>query len=246
MAESGLEYSNGPGKQVANTLLRAGILAVYGLPAHAAGLATEKIYGVDRYYIDIRYGQGEDLFGQYKLQTMYPEDESSQPEGKNDDEDDRIFTLGRYVRKVYLDEVAQVERNVPGDMNIIGTRSVNLRQRELLEKDDPVLFAEFWSEYTKRRPGVFSRSMRTVHALQRQKRYKEANIAWMRGALEEYPNESFANDMKTAAQLIPEVMVYPRQALARLGRKLVGTEADMQALSDSDITNLVMDPLRFM
>lgn len=95
-----------------------------------------------------RIGKGGKEITVYKLRTMYPFSEYLQDlvyqknnlsEGGKFKDDFRISTLGRFLRKFWLDEIPMIYNLVKGDMKIIGVRPLskqyfNLYHAELKEK----------------------------------------------------------------------------------------------------------------
>ncbi len=70
-------------------------------------------------YRQTRVGRNGEPFTIYKLRTMVPSD------GESDwtaDGDSRITSLGRFLRRTHLDELAQVVNIVRGDLSLVGPR----------------------------------------------------------------------------------------------------------------------------
>lgn len=95
-----------------------------------------------------RIGKGGKIFTVYKLRTMHPYSEYLQEyvykinqldKGGKFKDDFRISTLGRFMRKLWIDELPMIFNILKGDMKIIGVRPLseqyfNLYTKELQEK----------------------------------------------------------------------------------------------------------------
>nr|NQU93818.1 sugar transferase [Bacteroidota bacterium] len=81
-----------------------------------------------------RIGKGGKVFGVYKMRTMHPfaeylqqyvyEKYHLQSGGKFKD-DFRVTTLGRFMRKLWLDELPMLLNVLKGDMKIVGVRPLS-------------------------------------------------------------------------------------------------------------------------
>jgi lipopolysaccharide/colanic/teichoic acid biosynthesis glycosyltransferase len=69
-----------------------------------------------------RVGRRGRLFTMYKLRTMHHRDAASNGSAITAHEDNRIFPLGRVLRKAKIDELPQLFNVLRGDMAIVGPR----------------------------------------------------------------------------------------------------------------------------
>jgi len=75
-----------------------------------------------------------DTFDVYKFRSMVPEGESATP--VEDDENDRITSVGRVLRRTHLDEIPQLWSILVGDMSVVGPRAVWTEEESLLEAQE--------------------------------------------------------------------------------------------------------------
>ena len=103
----------------------AAVLLVPGIPIICLSIAlvrrTSKGPGI---YSQTRVGKGRRIFTMYKIRTMRhdAEDGTGPVWTKNNDEDDRITPVGRFLRKTHLDEFPQLFNVLKGEMSLIGPR----------------------------------------------------------------------------------------------------------------------------
>ena len=72
-------------------------------------------------YIQERVGLNGKKFWIYKLRSMYPDAEKNGHKWANKN-DERITTVGRFIRKTRIDELPQIINVIKGEMSIIGPR----------------------------------------------------------------------------------------------------------------------------
>lgn len=91
-----------------------------------------------------RYGKKGKLFNVYKLRTMHPYAEYLQQyvydnfkldEGGKFNNDFRVNTVGKYMRKVWLDELPMLVNVLKGDMKIVGVRPLSKHYFELYTEE---------------------------------------------------------------------------------------------------------------
>jgi len=83
------------------------------------------------FYSQTRTAAFGERFTIYKFRTMRVGDESRTP--INDDENDRITGVGRYLRRTHLDEIPQLWSIFLGDMSVVGPRAAWTDEEEHLE-----------------------------------------------------------------------------------------------------------------
>ncbi|NBJ47166.1 multidrug MFS transporter [Enterococcus faecalis] len=84
------------------------------------------------FYVQQRIGKSKKIFKIYKLRTMYPcsEEELDMLKSKNEavghmfkiKQDPRITPVGRYLRKLSIDELPQLINVLKGEMALVGPR----------------------------------------------------------------------------------------------------------------------------
>lgn len=72
-------------------------------------------------YAQLRIGKGGESFKMYKFRSMFDDAETNGPQ-LSSEEDLRITTFGRFLRKVRLDEIPQFYSVIIGDMSLVGPR----------------------------------------------------------------------------------------------------------------------------
>ncbi len=105
-------------------------------------------------FIQDRVGFRGEVFRMVKFRTMKPREVGDDPDAKREDsmtksDDDRITRLGRFLRKVRLDEIPQAWNILLGDMSWIGPRPEAISLSEWYETEIP-----FYSYRHIVRPGL--------------------------------------------------------------------------------------------
>jgi exopolysaccharide biosynthesis polyprenyl glycosylphosphotransferase len=120
------------------------LVILLGLPIWLAIAAAIKLgsRGPVLYY-DRRIGLNEQPFMMLKFRTMYADaaDRQAQLEGENEAEgplfkirdDPRVTPVGRFLRRLSLDEIPQVLNVLRGEMSLVGPRPLPVRDYERLE-----------------------------------------------------------------------------------------------------------------
>lgn len=105
------------------------------------------------FYAQERIGKGGKPFNIYKFRSMYVDAESKGP-ALSSDHDPRITPLGRFMRKVRLDEIPQFYNVLIGDMSLVGPRP----ERQFFI-DQIVVLAPHYRHLHKVKPGITSWGM---------------------------------------------------------------------------------------
>ena len=130
-------------KRAFDIVVSAGVVLV-GLPLWLAiGLAIKLTSPGPIFYRDPRIGLGERQFDMLKFRTMRAGAREQQEalEGANEAsgalfkirDDPRVTPVGRFLRRVSLDEVPQVWNVLRGEMSLVGPRPLPLRDFQQLE-----------------------------------------------------------------------------------------------------------------
>lgn len=106
------------------------------------------------FFIQDRVGFRGEVFRLVKFRTMVPREIGNTPEAQREDsmtqsDDDRITRLGRFIRKVRLDELPQAWNVLKGEMSWIGPRPEAMSLSEWYETEIP-----FYSYRHIVRPGL--------------------------------------------------------------------------------------------
>lgn len=123
-------YSDGFTRPIAVTLMKRSIdiaLALIGMvfalplfPFIACAIKLDSPGPL--FFRQVRVGNREDLFLLYKFRTMRQDAEAVSGAVWAQENDPRITKLGRFMRKVRLDEIPQLYNVLIGDMSFIGPR----------------------------------------------------------------------------------------------------------------------------
>lgn len=73
-------------------------------------------------YVQLRMGRGGMPFPIYKIRTMYHQCEKKSGVQWSTPGDSRILPLGRWLRRLHLDELPQLWNVIRGDMSLVGPR----------------------------------------------------------------------------------------------------------------------------
>jgi len=91
-----------------------------------------------------RMGKNREIFEVYKMRTMHPYSEylqayiyerNSLQEGGKFNKDIRVTTLGRFMRKYWLDELPMIFNLLMGDMKIVGVRPLSAHYFSLYSEE---------------------------------------------------------------------------------------------------------------
>ena len=88
-------------------------------------------------YRQKRVGRNDVVFYCYKFRTMRPDAEADSGPTWAADDDPRITTVGRFLRKSRIDEIPQLWNVLRGDMNLVGPRPERPEFVEWLNQEIP-------------------------------------------------------------------------------------------------------------
>jgi exopolysaccharide biosynthesis polyprenyl glycosylphosphotransferase len=91
------------------------------------------------FYIQERVGRNKKLFKMYKFRTMFKDAEEYGPEWSGEN-DPRITRIGRFLRRLYIDEIPQLYNVIKNEMSIVGPRPERSHFVELLQKEIPYYY----------------------------------------------------------------------------------------------------------
>ena len=143
-----------------------------------------------------RYGKNGKLFGVYKARTMHPYSEYLQDyvyrmndldEGGKFKDDFRVTTLGKAMRKFWLDEFPMFINVFKGEMKLVGVRPLsrhyfNLYSEELKEKRlkfKPGLIPPFYVDMPKTLEEIMASEMRYLEAYEKHPLRTDWRYFWL-------------------------------------------------------------------
>lgn len=94
------------------------------------------------FYLQERLGESEKPFTMYKFRTMVEGAEKDEPKWA-EEQDERVTTVGKVLRKTRLDELPQLINVLKGDMSFIGPRPEREYFIKLLKKKIPYYSLRF-------------------------------------------------------------------------------------------------------
>jgi exopolysaccharide biosynthesis polyprenyl glycosylphosphotransferase len=121
-SDSALLRSNVLAKRLVDLLLAAGALAALFMVMAIVALANALTSPGPLFFRQQRVGHGGRPFKIVKFRTMVPEAEKASGAvwaGRNDE---RVTTVGRWLRRTHLDELPQVLNILRGEMSVVGPR----------------------------------------------------------------------------------------------------------------------------
>lgn len=107
-------------KRAMDLTLAAGGLALLSAPLAAIAVAIKLETPGPVFYRGERVGRGGELFRIFKFRSMRVT-QTKGPDTTSAD-DDRVTTVGRFIRRFKLDELSQLLNVVAGDMSLVGPR----------------------------------------------------------------------------------------------------------------------------
>ena len=91
------------------------------------------------FYVQTRIGKNNYSFKMYKFRTMIKDAEEYGPEWSGE-KDPRITSIGRYIRRLYIDELPQLFNVLKNEMSIVGPRPERPHFVEFLKKEIPYYY----------------------------------------------------------------------------------------------------------
>lgn len=133
-------------KRVFDVIVAAGIALTFGPIMILLALLVRRDGG-PALYRQVRIGEQGRPFTMLKLRTMsaWPDTESIWSTAN----DDRVTSIGRFLRRSHLDELPQILNVLRGEMSIVGPRPEQPQYVERLERSVP-----FYSRRHQLRPGL--------------------------------------------------------------------------------------------
>jgi exopolysaccharide biosynthesis polyprenyl glycosylphosphotransferase len=101
----------------------------------------------------IRLGENNKPFMMYKYRSMYDDAEKEGPQLANEN-DERITSIGKFLRKFHFDELPQFWNIFKGDMSLVGPRPERAYYAKILTRNVP-----YYQYISKRKPGLTSLGM---------------------------------------------------------------------------------------
>jgi exopolysaccharide biosynthesis polyprenyl glycosylphosphotransferase len=167
----------------------------------AIAIAVKLDSGGPIFFIQERVGLNRRRFPAYKFRTMVVDAEKLQPslEHLNEaegpvfkiEEDPRCTRLGRWLRRVSLDELPQLANVLMGDMSLVGPRPLPVRDVDRID-----------TRWHKRRFSVKPGITCLWQINSREPKFEE----WIRSDMEYIDNWSLTLDLKILAKTIPAVI----------------------------------------
>ncbi|WEL16801.1 Sugar transferase involved in lipopolysaccharidesynthesis [Halorhabdus sp. SVX81] len=115
-------------KRLFDIAFAVGGLVVLSPVIAVVGVAIKLDDGGPIFYSQNRTATFGDTFTIYKFRSMVPEGASIEP--TDDDTNDRITRVGRFLRQTHLDEIPQLWSILVGDMSVVGPRAVWTEEEE--------------------------------------------------------------------------------------------------------------------
>ena len=132
------------------------LLLILLLPIFIVVAFFIKIEGGPVFYSQVRIGKNGELFNIYKFRSMVinASELGGYSTGKNDN---RITTIGKFIRKTSIDELPQLINVIKGNMSLVGPRpNVPLQKAEYSQDD--------WERRNSVLPGITGLAQATLRS----------------------------------------------------------------------------------
>ena len=133
-------------KRITDIVLATFALLVLSPVLLVAGVAVWWGTGMPIFFRQVRVGLNGDQFGMYKFRSMRVDAASTGPYFTQEN-DARITSVGKFIRRTSIDELPQLLNVLLGDMSLVGPRPDVPAQQALYS-------AQEWKQRCSVRPGV--------------------------------------------------------------------------------------------
>lgn len=204
------------------------------------------VYLADRsspVYIAKRSGYQSRVFGMYKIRSMYVNSDKSNVWATSMD-DPRITPIGKWIRKLKLDELPQLVNVLRGDMSFVGPRP--------LAPSETAVYNEIEKQILSVKPGItdiasfvlFDEEQLLSGAEDSSIYYNQMIRPWKsRLALYYVKNRTWIMDVMLV--LLTVVSIFSRSMSLRLFRKYLDTldmEPDLKSIAKRECSIYMIDP----
>jgi len=109
-------------KRLLDLAVALAVLAAFGLPLLLIALCVRLTSPGPAFFSQHRVGRNNRLFRIYKFRSMTVDSGPSTGPGLTRDGDSRVTSIGRWLRRLKLDELPQFYNILRGDMSLVGPR----------------------------------------------------------------------------------------------------------------------------
>ncbi|HVZ82151.1 MAG TPA: sugar transferase [Terracidiphilus sp.] len=115
-------WSTSRAKRAFDVLVAGAVLSVFALPMLVIALCVRLTSRGPAIFVQQRVGRHGRLFSIYKFRSMYCAPRGNAGIGLTGSGDQRVTPLGRWLRRLKLDELPQFYNVLRGDMSLVGPR----------------------------------------------------------------------------------------------------------------------------